>query len=120
MAAVVALMAKDKNGPALKAQVLLWPVTDASFETTSYHDYAEERFLTRNMMIWFWDNYTTDAKARKEIYASPLQAGPDQLKGLPPHWYKQRRTMYCVMKVKHMPVSWMKQVLPLPLPVTRA
>lgn len=84
MAAVVALMAKDKQGPALKAQVLLWPVTDASFETGSYHAFANERFLTRNMMIWFWDNYTTDAKARKEIYASPLQATADQLKGLPP------------------------------------
>lgn len=84
MAAVIALMAKDKQGPKLKAQVLLWPVTDASFETGSYHAYAEERFLTRNMMIWFWDNYTTDNQERKQIYASPLQASPEQLKGLPP------------------------------------
>jgi acetyl esterase len=35
-------------------------------------------------MVWFWDNYTTDAEARKQIYASPLQATPEQLKGLPP------------------------------------
>lgn len=84
MAAVVALMAKDKKGPELKLQVLLWPVTDASFETVSYNQFATGRFLTRNMMIWFWDNYTTDAAARKEIYASPLQATTAQLKGLPP------------------------------------
>jgi acetyl esterase len=35
-------------------------------------------------MEWFWDNYTTDLAARKEIYASPLQASLEQLKGLPP------------------------------------
>ncbi|WP_118953065.1 alpha/beta hydrolase [Taibaiella helva] len=84
MTAVVALMAKAQAGPELKAQVLLWPVTDAGFDTPSYHAFAEERFLTRNMMIWFWDNYTTDPAARKEIYASPLQATTEQLKGLPP------------------------------------
>lgn len=84
MAAVVALMAKEKQGPALRFQLLLWPVTDADFNTRSYLDFANERFLTRNMMIWFWDNYTTDQNARMEIYASPLQASPGQLKGLPP------------------------------------
>jgi len=84
MAAVVSLMAKDKKGPNIKLQVLLWPVTDANFETASYNNYATGRFLTKNMMQWFWDNYTTDPKQRKEIYASPLQASTEQLKGLPP------------------------------------
>jgi acetyl esterase/lipase len=84
MAAVVALMAKDKGTPELKLQVLMWPVTDANFDTGSYNQFAEGHFLSRNMMKWFWDNYTTDAKQRAEIYASPLRATPDQLKGLPP------------------------------------
>jgi acetyl esterase len=84
MAAVVALMAKDKKGPEIKLQVLLWPVTNAHFETESYNKFATGRFLTKKMMIWFWDNYTTDLNARKEIYASPLQATLEQLKGLPP------------------------------------
>ncbi|MCF5707229.1 alpha/beta hydrolase fold domain-containing protein [Pseudomonas syringae] len=84
MAAVVALMAKDKGTPALRYQVLLWPVTDANFNTASYDQYAEGHFLTRNMMKWFWDNYTTDAAQRNEIYASPLRATTEQLKGLPP------------------------------------
>lgn len=84
MSAVIALMAKDKKGPKIKLQVLLWPVTDANFETGSYNQFAEERFLTRNMMIWFWDNYLPEKDKRKEIYASPLQASPEQLKGLPP------------------------------------
>ncbi len=84
MAAVVSLMAKDKGTPAIKFQLLLWPVTDANFDTASYNQYAEGHFLTKNMMKWFWDNYTTDAAQRNEIYASPLRATTAQLKGLPP------------------------------------
>ncbi|TLX56636.1 alpha/beta hydrolase [Stutzerimonas nosocomialis] len=84
MAAVVSLMAKDKGAPAIRFQALLWPVTDASFETASYRQYAEGHFLTRNMMGWFWDNYTTDPKQRAEVYASPLRADVERLRGLPP------------------------------------
>lgn len=84
MAASIALMAKEKKGPEIKLQVLLWPVTDANFETSSYKELGEGRFLTRNMMMWFWDNYLPDKKVRKEVYASPLAASLEQLKGLPP------------------------------------
>ncbi|WP_374583400.1 alpha/beta hydrolase [Pseudoduganella sp.] len=84
MAAVVALMAKDQGQPKLRAQVLLWPVTDANFDTASYQQFADGHFLTRNAMKWFWDNYTTDLAQRKEVYASPLQASTERLKGLPP------------------------------------
>ena len=84
MATVVALMAKDKGGPKLRAEILFWPVTDANFDTPSYKQFAEGHFLTRNMMKWFWDNYTTDAAKRKDFMASPLQATLEQLKGLPP------------------------------------
>jgi acetyl esterase len=84
MAAVVALMAKDKKGPKIKLQVLFWPVTDAGFETGSYNQFATGRFLSRNMMTWFWDNYTTNADERKQVYASPLRASVGQLKDLPP------------------------------------
>lgn len=84
MAAVTALMAKDKGGPAIKSQVLFWPVTNANFENASYDEFEQGHFLTRPMMKWFWDAYTTDAKQRRETYASPLLATPEQLKGLPP------------------------------------
>jgi acetyl esterase/lipase len=63
---------------------LLWPVADANFETDSYLELGEGRFLTRNMMIWFWDNYLPDLNKRTEIYASPLQAALVELQGLPP------------------------------------
>ena len=84
MATAVALMAKAKGAPALRSQVLFWPVTNANFEDASYDEYANGHFLTKDMMKWFWDAYTTDPKQRQEIYASPLQASPEQLKGLPP------------------------------------
>lgn len=84
MAAVVALMAKEKQGPQIKLQVLLWPVTDADFTRDSYTLYGEGRFLTTPIMKWMWDNYLPDLGKRKEIYASPAQATLGQLKGLPP------------------------------------
>ena len=82
--AAVVLMAKDKKGPVLKLQVLFWPVTNANFETGSYNQFATDRFLTKNMMKWFWGNYIPNESQRNEKYASPLRATPEELKGLPP------------------------------------
>ena len=84
MAAVVALMAKANGWPAIRFQLLFWPVTNANLENASYDEFANGHFLTKGMMKWFWDNYTTDPKQRQEIYTSPLLATPNQLKGLPP------------------------------------
>ncbi|MDH1630031.1 alpha/beta hydrolase [Pseudomonas mosselii] len=84
MAAVVALKAKEAGTPKLRFQALLWPVTDANFNNASYNQFAEGHFLTRNMMQWFWNNYTTDPRQRDDIHASPLRASLEQLKGLPP------------------------------------
>jgi len=84
MAAVVALMAKQRSGPALRAQVLACPVVNDDFETGSYHDFADGFFMSRELMKWFWNHYAPDVQARKEITASPLRATVDQLRGLPP------------------------------------
>jgi acetyl esterase/lipase len=84
MAAVVALKAKEAGTPKLRFQLLLWPVTDANLETASYNQFAQGHFLTKPLMKWFWDNYTTDSKQRAERFASPLQATAEQLTGLPP------------------------------------
>jgi len=84
MATVVSLMAKAQGGPKLRFEALLWPVTDADFETGSYRQFDHGYFLTRNMMKWFWDSYTTDPAQRREITASPLRATTEQLRGLPP------------------------------------
>src|SRR3546814_4195644 len=84
MAAALTLMAKDRNGPAIGKQLLFYPVTDANFDTESYHQFATGHFLRRDAMMWFWDQYTTDPALRSEITASPLLASVDQLRGLPP------------------------------------
>ncbi|MBO9857564.1 alpha/beta hydrolase [Xanthomonas sp. A1809] len=84
MVAAVALQAKAAGTPALRYNLMLWPVTDAAFDNDSYQRYQSGYFLSRNMMTWFWDNYTTDPKARAEITASPLRATAAQLEGLPP------------------------------------
>ncbi|MYU07114.1 alpha/beta hydrolase fold domain-containing protein [Streptomyces sp. SID8366] len=84
MSAALTLMAKERGGPALVQQVLFYPVTDASFDTPSYHQFATGYFLRRDGMQWFWDQYTTDATDRAQITASPLRATAEQLSGLPP------------------------------------
>jgi len=83
MSAAITLMAKQRSGPKLAAQVLFYPVTDASFDTESYHQFATGYFLRRDAMQWFWDQYTPDEHRRGEITASPLRAGTEQLAALP-------------------------------------
>lgn len=83
LAAVTALRAKKENGPTLRFQLLFWPVTNSDFGNASYAQYASSRFLTRNMMIWFWDNYAS-LEQREEIFSSPLKANLEELRGLPP------------------------------------
>ncbi|WP_328779660.1 alpha/beta hydrolase [Streptomyces canus] len=84
MTAALTLMAKERGDVPLVQQVLFYPVTDASFDTGSYRQFAEGYFLRRDAMQWFWDQYTTDEKQRAEITASPLRASIDQLRDLPP------------------------------------
>ncbi|MFJ8584294.1 alpha/beta hydrolase [Streptomyces sp. NPDC093595] len=84
MSAALTLMAKERGGLPLAQQVLFYPVTDASFDTGSYHRFAEGYFLRRDGMQWFWDQYTTDETERARITASPLRATAEQLAGLPP------------------------------------
>ncbi len=84
MATVMTIMAKQRKGPKISYQVLFYPVTDANFDTASYHEFASGYHLDRDTMKWIWDNYLPDEEARKEPTASPLQAPTDLLKDLPP------------------------------------
>ena len=84
MTAALTLLAKQRGDVSFVQQVLFYPVTDASFDTESYHQFAEGYFLRRDAMQWFWDQYTTDPAQRAEITASPLRASLDELAGLPP------------------------------------
>jgi acetyl esterase len=82
LAAVVALMARDRRGPALRHQLLIYPVTDADFSRASYRENAEGYLLTTKAMEWFWSHYVPDVAQRVEPYAAPLRAV--ELAGLPP------------------------------------
>ena len=82
LAAVVAVRARDRNGPAIAMQILIYPVTDADVDRPSYLDPENQLLLTRDSMIWFWDHYLPDVTRRTEPDASPLHT-PD-LTGLPP------------------------------------
>ncbi|TMR93811.1 alpha/beta hydrolase [Nonomuraea basaltis] len=84
MAAALTLMAKERGDVPLAQQVLFYPVTDAAFDTGSYHRFATGYFLRRDAMQWFWEQYTTDEAERALITASPLRATTEQLTGLPP------------------------------------
>ncbi|RZJ23643.1 MAG: alpha/beta hydrolase [Acinetobacter sp.] len=84
MTAVTSIMAKEKNGPKIKLQIMMWPIVDCDFETASYKLYGQDRFLTVPTMKWMYDMYIPDPKKRLDIHASPLRATKEQLKGLPP------------------------------------
>jgi len=83
MSAALTLLAKERRDVVFTGQVLFYPVTDASFDTESYHEFAEGYFLARDGMKWFWDQYTTSESDRAQITASPLRATLEQLAGLP-------------------------------------
>ena len=83
MAAVIALLAKERQGPAFKAQLLFYPVTDASLSTPSYEQFAEGPWLTRAAMAWYWEQYVPEAAQRSHPHASPVNASIEELAGLP-------------------------------------
>ena len=83
LAAVVSQMARDKGGPAIAFQLLVYPVTDgANFDTVSYRDNADGYMLTTESMHWFWNHYAPAEADRMNPYASPLLA--ESLESLPP------------------------------------
>lgn len=83
LAIAMTLLAKFRNGPKIQKQLLFYPVTDACFDTESYHMFAEDYYLYRDGMKWFWDQYAPSKRDRNQIFASPLRANVNQLCGLP-------------------------------------
>jgi len=82
LAAAVAQVARDHDGPDIAYQVLIYPATNHAFDTASYEENAEGYFLTRSDMEWFWDHYLAHEFSGQNPYASPLQAR--SLDELPP------------------------------------
>ena len=82
LAAVVALMARDRGGPLLVHQLLVYPVTERNFDTESYRENGEGYGLSRESMAWYWDLYLRDDADAEDPYAAPMMA--QDLSGLPP------------------------------------
>lgn len=83
LAAVVSLMAREKGGPSLIYQLLVYPVTDlSSVDTDSYREHGEGYILTKDSMGYYRDHYVGRREELQNAYASPLLA--QELKGLPP------------------------------------
>jgi acetyl esterase len=82
LATVVALMARERGGPAPIQQTLIYPVTNQDLDTPSYQENATGYLLTREAMRWFWRHYLAREEQGKEPYASPLLA--PSVAGLPP------------------------------------
>jgi acetyl esterase len=81
--AAAALLLGRRLGPLpIRAQLLVYPVTDCRFDTASYSRFAEGHGLTRDAMRWFWGQYLPDVNHGADPLASPLRE-PD-LAGLPP------------------------------------
>jgi acetyl esterase len=84
MATVVALLAKQRGGPKIAAQVLFYPSTSGRPDFPSRQQFAEGFYLTAETGKWFWQHYTGGAPVQTEPTACPLSATVEQLAGLPP------------------------------------
>jgi acetyl esterase len=82
LAAVMAQRARDRKGPRLALQLLVYPVTDADFTRPSCVAAENQLLVTKPAMEWFWNQYAPSAKDREHPDASPLRA--KDLAGLPP------------------------------------
>ncbi len=81
LAAGTAIALRDMGGPPLAGMHLVYPVTDAKFDTRSYEEFAEGCGLTRAGMMAYWNLYTRDAADRLNPLAAPMR---DHCHGLPP------------------------------------
>lgn len=82
LATVAALLSRERGGPKLMHQLLIYPVTDLTCTTESYNLFARDYFLTKEMMVWFRDHYLPDGHDPADPLASPLHTA--DVAGLPP------------------------------------
>lgn len=83
MATVLTMLSKARSGPKIDYQILLYPVTDANFDTESYNKFEKGYWLSKKAMNWFWDAYLPENMDKENYTVSPLQAPVEKLKGLP-------------------------------------
>jgi acetyl esterase len=82
LATVACLIARDRGGPKIAFQLLVYPVTDYNDSRASLHEFAQGYFLTSTMMDYFWAHYLASPADGRHPHASPIKAA--SLAGLPP------------------------------------
>ena len=82
LAAATTILARDRGGPPLAHQLLIYPVIDADLDRDSMHRFGKKLLLWREDMVWFWNHYCPDAALRSDPRAAPLQVA--DAAGLPP------------------------------------
>jgi acetyl esterase/lipase len=78
LAALVCLRARDRGGPVLSSQLLVYPMTDYRSRTASMREWGDRYFLDARSVEWFWSLFLRDP--RDADAASPLR---HDLSGLP-------------------------------------
>lgn len=82
LAAVTAIQARDLGIPKVAAQVLIYPTTDARMLHPSITSNGKGYILTKDLMTWFMDNYTSNEADKSNPLMSPLLT--EDLSNLPP------------------------------------
>jgi len=84
LAAAVALMARDRGGPRVAYQLLVYPATTSALDTPSHRQFAKDNYyiLSRADMEWFWGHYLGSEADRTNPYACPAFA--NTLRGVAP------------------------------------
>ena len=82
LAAAVCLAARDRNGPRLAGQVLIYPVCGVDFDLPSCHENADAPMLTRDALSVYWGHYVGNELASANCYAAPMLA--PHFRDLPP------------------------------------
>jgi acetyl esterase len=83
LAAVTAILCREREVTAPAAQLLIYPVIDPSFETDSYQRYATGFLNTRAAMMWYWRQYL----GGEQLFDPPYLVAPARAEshaGLPP------------------------------------
>jgi len=82
LAAAVALRARDEGDVQLSAQLLIYPALDPRMSSASYEENAEDPFLSKSEMEWYWPRYLGGLTTEPDAYAAPAHAS--DLAGLAP------------------------------------
>jgi acetyl esterase len=82
LAASIAILSRDRSGPPLALQILMYPVTDCDLQAGSYAEQANSGLLSTDDMRWFWSHYVADPHRRLDPLAAPLRQ--KSLAGLAP------------------------------------